>query len=602
MSADNDKLIDLFNRYVFRIPQYQRAYAWEIDPNLNSFLDDLRFQVKANKKNGNKRYYYGAFLLEKVSDIEMHIVDGQQRMTTAVIFCASALIQHNTGKVNLDPITLKTIKHAFIMDQVFERQKFIPIIEDQEFFRSFILKINEMDCNTDSPSSKRMKSAFEFFCEKVKSDEWQDLLSIILSSKTMTYIVDSPADATQIFELQNDRGKPLTDLEALKSYLMHMIYLNSEEPEDRLRLIQKQFSDIYRYIERIDQIDQSPGEDSILSYHCAASLDWSSDEWRYPKKLIKSILNKLTSKDAVNWIEYFVADLRKSYETVEQLFTKRDAHIAFSELVCLGRIANFWPLLIKSWKSDKSEGQTQFDKVCRLLEVFSFRGYAMSNLRSDTGLSFLYGKARDFQGDYEQIYDTLYHLSFDYDLNNRFEKAIHYEKLYELEGRDAAIYLLWRYENDLRQQQGKKHSQLSWRDYSEPREPAVKLCIEHIAAQENPISRTEVEWEKDNPALFLEVATHRLGNLVIDSVSFNSSKGKAGFAEKWKRFHKDSVYLSQGELLKWVTEYDGPDTPLWTVNSVRDRHKHLVTFALDMWNPVKYHTPTDTNESENQND
>ena len=39
----------------------------------------------------------------------------------------------------------------------------------------------------------------------------------------MVYAVGSAEDATQIFELQNDRGKRLTSLEALKSFLMHCI-------------------------------------------------------------------------------------------------------------------------------------------------------------------------------------------------------------------------------------------------------------------------------------------------------------------------------------------------------------------------------------------
>ena len=65
----------------FIIPVYQRAYSWQED-NWNVFLQDLMEQV--NREN---EYSYGNLLLETIKkDSEYDVIDGQQRLTTLVIF------------------------------------------------------------------------------------------------------------------------------------------------------------------------------------------------------------------------------------------------------------------------------------------------------------------------------------------------------------------------------------------------------------------------------------------------------------------------------------------------------------------------------------
>jgi len=78
------KLKELFNGdRVFNIPKYQRTYAWQ-EENLEYFLDDLLNQ------RGGKSYFLGTLLFhQKESRGEYEIidvVDGQQRLTTIIIF------------------------------------------------------------------------------------------------------------------------------------------------------------------------------------------------------------------------------------------------------------------------------------------------------------------------------------------------------------------------------------------------------------------------------------------------------------------------------------------------------------------------------------
>ena len=94
-NTNNGKTLkNLFDGSFYRIPDYQRGYAWEKEQ-LQDFWDDLL-------NSADNKHYTGVLSLEKVSDKEKekpqwandlaakngeayYIVDGQQRLTTSVI-------------------------------------------------------------------------------------------------------------------------------------------------------------------------------------------------------------------------------------------------------------------------------------------------------------------------------------------------------------------------------------------------------------------------------------------------------------------------------------------------------------------------------------
>jgi len=584
MNNNIQSLKALFSDSYFNIPQYQRAYAWNIKPQLSDFLSDLRQQVKAQQGSSDKTYFLGSFLLhDKKGRID--IVDGQQRLTTSVIFVSAALKRHEHNNVLDNALVNATkLKRLFIFDEDEGRQKLKTIKEDNDFFRSEILDISKAKNQAQSQSSNNLKEAQSYFLQEVNDDEWVELIGILTHAQTMTYVVNNPADATQIFELQNDRGKSLTELESIKSFLMHMVYLHDKSPDDRLDCIQTQFSRIYRSVEGLRGKRRVPDEDALLSYHCAAFCNWTGEEWRRPKELIKNLVHQMDNEQIPEWIEKFVSDMVRSYESVVKMFEQLDNYTELVDLVVLGRLAPFWPLLIKTWHVDDSTNKKDFRKAVRLMEIYSFRGYGISNLRADGGQSTLYTMARDFK-DFEVLHNTLYDMCYWYDLEKRFENGLDAVKLYK-SNRSDTQYLLWKYENSLRSKKGNKQPQLSWKDYLLPKSDATKFSVEHIAAQSHEIANTEIKWEEDGEVKkFSEIAMHRLGNLVLDSVSTNSSKGKKDFTDKLKQLSETSIYISQGELINFAHMDEG--TPKWTVNSIKARHESLIEFAKQHWNPEK---------------
>ena len=92
----------LFKQKIFRIPDYQRGYAWQ-RPQYKDFWEDLVNLAP------NRQHYTGVLTLTKVAATEVeedakeywlidddgydmfNIVDGQQRLTTFVIFLQSLM-------------------------------------------------------------------------------------------------------------------------------------------------------------------------------------------------------------------------------------------------------------------------------------------------------------------------------------------------------------------------------------------------------------------------------------------------------------------------------------------------------------------------------
>jgi uncharacterized protein with ParB-like and HNH nuclease domain len=97
MPSGLQSLDTVFNSRVFRIPDYQRGYSWRPQPQSDDFWEDL------DRLGDNRNHYTGQLTLERVPDDTWKqwdedpwlivgkgykpyfVVDGQQRLTTAII-------------------------------------------------------------------------------------------------------------------------------------------------------------------------------------------------------------------------------------------------------------------------------------------------------------------------------------------------------------------------------------------------------------------------------------------------------------------------------------------------------------------------------------
>lgn len=79
----------MLSRKSIVVPNYQRAYSWETDltdksqKQVNTFLSDLQDYVNSQTSTP---YYLGHFLFKKNGEYCYDVIDGQQRLTTIIIF------------------------------------------------------------------------------------------------------------------------------------------------------------------------------------------------------------------------------------------------------------------------------------------------------------------------------------------------------------------------------------------------------------------------------------------------------------------------------------------------------------------------------------
>lgn len=105
---------------IFSIPEYQRAYSWEIKQCDKLWQDIELFRNSSGNDNGNSSvtdldpYFFGTVILNcQDNDKTLSIIDGQQRTTTFIILCKALLLNvfKSIEKTKNDPES-RRLTHA----------------------------------------------------------------------------------------------------------------------------------------------------------------------------------------------------------------------------------------------------------------------------------------------------------------------------------------------------------------------------------------------------------------------------------------------------------------------------------------------------------
>ena len=574
MENGQKRISELFDgRKIFNIPKYQRAYAWE-EQQLKDFVEDIENQKP------DRSYFFGTILFQaqpRHEGFEMiDIVDGQQRITTLIIFMKLLLTQRKEAS---NDVTM--LEDTYI--QIYNRYKLRVLDTDNDFFTSYILQDNRPDVSQiHTPSQRRLLKAKDFLGRslKTRSDKIEKFIDTIENMKVLTYSVEDKAEATLIFETTNDRGKSLTSLEKTKSFLMHKSYIVSDNPETDLDILQDRFSEIYRSYE---EIESRVDEDSILQYHFIAFEEWKNKkEYQRSVQMIKQKVNKLVNAEdraeAWRFIDRCSRELKESFGIVKTLFTSRAPYLL--DLFALSRRATFYPLLIKAYKLDRLDGKQNFKRITRLVEIICFR-FGIGGYRSDKGRESLYGLARDFGGNFDQLVKDLQDFVEYYCNDSEFERCLRNPFFhFDVDGNDQQ-YLFWKYENHLRAKKQPIFPEMSYDEFTNT-DSRRKFSIEHIIPQ-YPTANEIVTDKSIRPTIDLNFQgkyLHSLGNLTIDPLSANASKSNQDFKHKDQGYFRKAPLKAQNEL----SEFLNLKTERWDEVSISNRADRILEFALEHWN------------------
>lgn len=164
------------------VPTNQRAYSWDTafenerpPKQTNTFLSKLE---DYNKNSNKSPYYFGHFLFEERNKTTFGVIDGQQRITTIVIFLSALFRKLGTIKI------LTEAEEVAREDMILRKSvhRFETIDYDKQLFKDYVINQIKKDKNgLDTPSSKRIVNAFDFFTQHLKDKQEPYLLKMLES-------------------------------------------------------------------------------------------------------------------------------------------------------------------------------------------------------------------------------------------------------------------------------------------------------------------------------------------------------------------------------------------------------------------------------------
>lgn len=208
MDAGKSTISGVFNgSRLLEIPFYQRAYVWG-EEQWERFLGDMEF-VTASKRP----YFLGSIILKQassgntwseVSEVRA-VIDGQQRLTTMVIFFKALCARIDADRLFERDFVLETgevaLRHGKYDREDFEKVISAASCEPLEGSSAIILAYNYFLKNIDPEKIDRntIKSNVQFVCIDLTEGE----------------------DEQQIFDTINSLGVRLTTAELLKNYFFN---------------------------------------------------------------------------------------------------------------------------------------------------------------------------------------------------------------------------------------------------------------------------------------------------------------------------------------------------------------------------------------------
>ena len=543
------------NGKAYRVPPYQRDYAWTEEE-----WEDLWNDVLDLRRETEDRHYMGALVVQGESDREFTIIDGQQRLATISILSLAVIAKlHRMADQEIDAERnrerAKELRNRFVGEKdpasLIESSRLNLSRTDDAFYQDYLVQLRDPPNPRGLPQSNSLLwKCFRYFSEQLDAvgdlQEDGEALARVLSetaARSLLFIlitVEDELDAYTVFETLNARGLELTTADLLKNYFFSKVRV----PND-LDALQRRWQALIATV--------SPERFSdFLRYHFLCEQ----------KGVRKERLFKLV-RDRVNTSQH-VFDLLGALDYRAELFAALGdaSHEYWMELrnvkphvqaLILFRARQVTPVLFAAWERFSPD---DFARVLKLVSVVSFR-YLVSG-RNPNALEPAYHEAAKaiLDGNAPRPGAVFAHLRPVYVDDGAFENNFAVFSLNPRRGKKLVKYILFRLEEGAG---------------GGPRDPETEpASIEHILPQ-NPSG----DWFDSFTALELEAATNRIGNMTLLESAVNRDVGNAPYPEK-RAAYEGSIYALTREVAEIAPEE-------WNFAFMENRQRHLAQRATQVW-------------------
>ena len=598
-------LANLFHGRVFRVPDYQRGYSWE-ERQVREFLEDL------DLLGLNREHYTGTVVLCKSKPecrprdgdgtryVTVDVVDGQQRLTTIILLLDQIRTSLSGLSESADTLAMGIAKNYIVTrNRSGQRLHKLSLNQDSdEFFKDYIL--NGSGGAARTASQRRLKDARAQIADYVAAntsaredggEKWlQDELYFKISEQVRftLYEVEEEADVGVIFELMNDRGKPLTNLDKVKNHLLHTSKRLIVPDEHGLaKYVNDAWTTILRNMMEAG-LSTSEDEDRLLradwlTHYSYVARQWKGSRSARTKFDLRKDLYRERHERLLSDLESYVRTLRESSSSFCDAYSpwRTGAFGSFDmdtntqkqvvqwsiKLRRVGVLAPFLPLLIAMRERWPDEPQKYLEAV-KICEKFAFRVYRLQGSRSNAGQSMLFHLGYDVahEGvDFERMILRL-KRELSYRCGDNAFKSLLSEgdqQIKEAYGWSGLRYFLYEYESALAEEQ-RASPRVEWADLQ------GRDTIEHVLPQ----SIDRQPYWKDRFEEIHRRYLHDLGNLTLtkhNSVLLDKPFPNKRDSENAKVFcyAKSSLFVEK-ELCLWSD---------WNVDAVEERRAKMLKWA-----------------------
>ncbi|MDN5078364.1 DUF262 domain-containing protein [Aliarcobacter butzleri] len=230
--SDSYSIESIF-KYFYKIPPYQREYAWRKDQWENLFNDILE---------NEKGYFLGSMICINKDDSDIfEVIDGQQRLTTISIL-ENALLKviRNRWVASVDDMD-KIALLANLQNSIYDKNSNLYKLElsiqnsnniDYKYLCSNESKFEKENYNKPlNFGNRRISKAYNYFLDRLNEKDIEDnyifsiedifsYLQNLNSSLLVRIDVKDATSAFILFESINNRGIPLTPIDLIKNLII----------------------------------------------------------------------------------------------------------------------------------------------------------------------------------------------------------------------------------------------------------------------------------------------------------------------------------------------------------------------------------------------
>ena len=546
------------NGKAYRVPPYQRDYAWT-----QQEWEDLWNDVVELRGDPAGRHYMGALVVQARGDREFLVIDGQQRLATISLLALAVIgklrrMADQGADEDRNRERATELRNRFIGEKdpasLVESSRLRLNETDDPFYQDYLVQIREPLNPRGLPRSNALLwDCFRYFSKQIDElevdagnagEETAKILSETVARRLLFILitVDDELNAYTLFETLNARGLELTTTDLLKNYFFSKVRAGTDV--DALKR---------RWRALIATVAQERFPD-FLRYHLLCEQPKIRRQ-----RLFKLVRDRV--RTAGQTFE-FVAALENRAELFAALvdvnhgyWSDRPAAGPFVRELNLFGARQMTPVFFAAWGAFSDD---DFVRLLKLASVIAFRYSVVSSLNPNPleRVCHLAAKAV-LDGQATRPGAVFRHLRPIYVDDDRFESDFARWTV-GTRGRRGKIarYVLARLETDAGE-----------RAVDPETDPAT---VEHVLP-ENPAGA----WAGVFPPERREAAVDRLGNLTLLERTRNRNVGSAAYPAK-RDAYESSAYAITREIAGLA-----PDE--WSPALLEERQRRLAARAVRLW-------------------